>query len=91
MGRVDVSFLDKDNVLVSWMESTDKAAELKMVKVNKNGQKFEPITVSLMSAARASGFPQLEIVNGIVYVAWNHIEDKITTIKIKNFDVDDFN
>ena len=91
IGRVDVAFLDEDNVLVSWMESTDAGAELKIIKVPREGKKFEPIVVAKMSSARASGFPQLEIVNGIVYMAWNHIEDKITTIKIKSFDVDDFN
>ena len=90
MGRVDVAFLDKDTVLVSWMESTDDGADLKIVKVNSEGKKFEPVVVTKLSSARASGFPQLEIVNGIVYVAWNHIEDKITTIKIKSFDIDDF-
>ncbi len=90
MGRVDVAFLDKDTVLVSWMESTDKGAELKIIKVSREGKKFEPIVVAKISSARASGFPQLEIVDGTVYMAWNHIEDKITTIKIKSFDVDDF-
>jgi len=90
IGRVDVAFLEENAILVSWMESTDDGADLKIVKVNSEGKKFEPIIVTKLSSARASGFPQLEIVKGIVYVAWNHIEDEEIRIKVKSFDTNDF-
>ncbi len=82
IGRVDVTLLDEDNALVSWMESTENDAEIKVVKVNKNGTKQTPLIITSLSASRASGFPQLEIVNDTVYVAWNDITDDISSIKI---------
>ncbi|MET2984750.1 hypothetical protein [Aureibaculum conchae] len=91
IGRVDVALLDEDNALVSWMESTKKNAEIKILKVNKDGTTSKPIVITEISASRASGFPQLELVNGTIYVAWNAIEDDTTTIKMKSVDTTIFN
>lgn len=81
IGRVDVAFLDAENVLVSWMESTDTDAELKVVKVGLDGIKQKDVTITALSGSRKSGFPQLEIVNNTVYMAWNDITQEETTIK----------
>jgi len=90
MGRVDIALLDENNALVSWMESTENDAEIKVMKVGKDGKKQEPIVVSTLSASRASGFPQMELVNDKVYIAWNHIEGDKVTIKVKEMHIDDF-
>ncbi|QCX38871.1 hypothetical protein FF125_10645 [Aureibaculum algae] len=86
IGRVDVALLDKDNALVSWMESTKDEAEIKILKVHKDGTKSKPITIASLSAARASGFPQLELVYGTIYVAWTDLNGETTSIKIKSID-----
>ncbi|MBJ2174519.1 hypothetical protein JBL43_09740 [Aureibaculum sp. A20] len=86
IGRVDVALLDKDNALVSWMETKKDEAEIKILKVHKDGTKSEPITIANISAARASGFPQLEVVKGIIYVAWTDLNGETTSIKIKSVD-----
>lgn len=91
IGRVDVALLDANNALVSWVESARTNAELKVVKVNKDGTKSKPIVISEISASRASGFPQLEVVNGTVYVAWNNVEGDETSIKMKSVDATIFN
>lgn len=91
IGRVDVALLDEDNALVSWMESSSNEAEIKIVKVNKDGIKSKPIVIAEISASRASGFPQLALVNGTVYVAWNNIEGDNTSIKMKSIDATIFN
>jgi len=90
IGRVDVALLDEENALVSWMESTKDAAEIKVLKVNSNGKKHESVVISTISAARASGFPQLEIINDIVYIAWNNIIDNQSNIKIINISLNTF-
>ncbi len=82
IGRVDVALLDDQNALVSWVESTEEEAEIKMVKVNKDGTKSTPVVVSPISASRASGFPQFELINNNAIFAWNHIQDKKSTVKI---------
>jgi len=91
IGRVDVALLDEDNALVSWMESTWKGAEFKILKVNKEGIKSKPIVISKISGSRASGFPQLELVNGTVYVAWNNVDGDTSSIQMKSFDSTIFN
>jgi len=91
IGRVDLVLLDEQNVLVSWMESTEKEAEIKIRKVSKDGTTKEPIVITTLLAARASGFPQLELVNDNVYVAWNHVTKNETTIKIKKIPTHIFN
>ena len=55
IGRVDVEILDKDNVMVCWMEGTD----IKAVKVNRNGTKETPGVIATSSDSRSSGFPQM--------------------------------
>jgi len=90
IGRVDLALLDENNALVSWMESTKDAAEIRVIRVNSNGSKQQPVVITELSAARASGFPQLELINEIVYVAWNNIFDNQSTIKIKNIPLDAF-
>lgn len=78
IGRVDVAFIDTDEVLVSYMESDENNTYLRCKRVAKNGSVSEAITISEISGARNTGVPQLEIVNGIVYVVWT------TTINKKN-------
>ena len=38
MGRVDIVLIDMDTALVSYMESKDKSAQLKVVKINRSGK-----------------------------------------------------
>ncbi len=91
IGRVDVTLLDENNALVSWMESTDQAAEIRVMKVSSKGKKQEPVIITTISAARGSGFPQMEVINDIVYIAWNNIVDNQSTIKIINIPINTFN
>ncbi len=91
IGRVDVALIDKQNALVSWMETTENGADIIIIKVNKNGSKSKPFVVSSLSESRASGFPQIELVNGKIIAAWNHVVDKKSTIKTASVSLDVFN
>jgi len=88
IGRVDIALIDEQNAIVSWMESTDEEAEIKMMKVNIDGTKSIPIVISTISASRASGFPQFELLNENVIVAWNHVSEQSSTIKIAILPID---
>ena len=91
IGRVDIALIDEENALVSWIESTEANANFMALKVNRNGKENNAVLLSEMSASRASGFPQLELLNDTVYLAWNHIfEDKII-IKTKSIPISTFN
>ena len=87
IGRVDVALIDTKNALISWMETTEYAAEIKIVKVNIDGTKSEPFVVSEISAVRGSGFPQMELLNNEIIFAWNYIIDKQVTIKTASISI----
>ena len=91
IGRVDVALIDDKNAIVSWMETTKKDTEIRMIKVNKDGSKSKMFVVSTISASRGSGFPQFELLNDKIIVAWNHIVDKQSTIKTASFSIDVLN
>ncbi len=91
IGRVDMALIDENNAIVSWMESTDNGAEIKMVKVNKDGTKNTPFVITALSESRASGFPQFELVNDKIFVAWNQAVDKQSTIKTASFPIEALN
>ena len=91
IGRVDAALLDENNALVSWMESSENGAEIKIVKVNSNGAKQKPLIAASLSAARSSGFPQMEVFNDTVYFAWNDISENQPVIKMTRIDINSFN
>ena len=76
IGRVDVVMLDENTAMVSWMEGAD----IKAVKVNKDGTKESPIMIASTSDKRSSGFPQMTKSGNRIYFAWT--DDKIKTIKV---------
>ena len=91
IGRVDVALLDDNNALVSWMESSENGAEIKVVKVNSNGAKQKPLIAASLSAARSSGFPQMEVFNDTVYFAWNDVSENQPVIKMARIEINSFN
>ena len=73
IGRVDVVMLDKDNAMVSWMEG----AEIKAVKVNRDGTKENSFTIAASSDARSSGFPQMTKSGNKLIFAWTDDKEKV--------------
>jgi hypothetical protein len=88
LGRVDISFIDTENVVVSWMEDEGDETFIKFRKVNLNGQLGEIFTLANTSDSRASGFPQMAVLNGNVYFAWTSFEDDRLLVKTKFIDID---
>jgi len=75
IGRVDIVMLDNDNAMVSWMEG----AEIKAVKVNRDGTKGSSMNIASTSDARSSGFPQMTKSGNKLIFAWT--DDKEKNIK----------
>jgi len=82
LGRVDLAMLDSESAVVSWLEPSGEDTLIQLIKIQSNGMKTEPITISKTSAERSSGFPQLEILDDRIYIAWTSLEDDNTTIKV---------
>jgi len=81
MGRVDIALIDSENAIVSWMETIDKEAQIKALKVHKSGKTAVPVIISRLDSSRKTGFPQMELVGDKVHFAWTDLSDDITTIK----------
>lgn len=91
IGRVDIALIDEENALVSWIESTEDSANFMALRVNRNGKKNNSVLLGEISASRASGFPQLELMNDTVFLAWNHIFEDQIIIKTKSIPISTFN
>ncbi len=91
IGRVDVAFINADEVLVSYMESDENSTYLRCKKVSKDGKVSKAITISDISSGRSTGVPQLETSNNTAYVVWTISVDKKNQLKTVKFDLDGVN
>ncbi|HRJ30988.1 MAG TPA: exo-alpha-sialidase [Cyclobacteriaceae bacterium] len=73
IGRVDIVMLDKENVMVSWMEG----AVIKAAKISQNGTKGTPVVIASSSKSRSSGFPQMTKSGDQIIFAWTDDESKL--------------
>ena len=80
MGRVDVIMhKTKGSIYVSWMESNNKDARLKVAEYNLKGQRITEFVVASMSSARKSGFPKMvRVKNEIIMIS---LELSVTLMK----------
>lgn len=82
IGRVDLLMLDQETALISWMESSEDMALLKIAKVGIDGNIEKVFTVEEIDASRSTGFPQMELVDDQIYMAWNGLENDKTKVKV---------
>tara|TARA_B100001059_G_C17800441_1_gene565832 strand:+ start:677 stop:1894 length:1218 start_codon:yes stop_codon:yes gene_type:complete len=91
IGRVDVAFLDGQEVLVSYIEGDDVGTYLRIKKVSIDGKVSAPITISKIDGGRNTGVPQLEIFDNQVFMVWTVFEDgknQLKTIKLNHENID---
>ncbi|MDG2476004.1 MAG: sialidase, partial [Flavobacteriaceae bacterium] len=90
IGRVDVAFLNDEEVVVSYMEGDDGGTYLRIKKVSIDGKVSEPITISKIDSGRNTGVPQLEILNNEIFVVWTVFENEnnqLKTVKLSFKDI----
>lgn len=75
LGRVDIALLPNGAALATWIEFADKTATFRARRIDRNGTKSAPVTVSTMAGSRASGYPRAAIANGEVVFAWTESGD----------------
>jgi hypothetical protein len=76
IGRVDIEWLSKKAVMVSWMEGT----VIKATIVYNDGNKDSSFVVASTSESRSSGFPQMTKAGNMMIFAWT--DDKRKTIRL---------
>ena len=90
IGRVDIAFLNDEEVLISYMEGDDFGTYLRIKKVSINGKVSEPITISKIDSGRNTGVPQLEILNNEIFIVWTVFENEknqLKTVKLSSKDI----
>ena len=90
IGRVDVAFLNEQEVLVSYMEVEDFETYLRIKKVSINGDVSKPITISKINGGRSTGVPQLEILEDDIFIVWTVFENgnnQLKTVKFSSKDI----
>jgi hypothetical protein len=91
LGRVDVAFINSDEVLVSYMESDEKGTYLRCKRVASNGVTSKAITISEINSGRNTGVPQLEILERVAYFVWTISVDDKNQLKSVRFNLDGLN
>ncbi len=86
IGRIDTAFLTDGSALVLWMEPYEENTLIRCRRVYPDGRVDDPVTITETDAARASGFPQLEVIDETVYIAFTELEGEYSTIKIRAID-----
>ena len=81
IGRVDVAFLNTEEIIVSYMEADDIGTYLRIKKVSVNEKVSKPITISKIDRGRNTGVPQLEIINNEIFVVWTISVDGMNQLK----------
>ena len=86
IGRVDVDFLNKKEVIVSYIENDQNGSFLRIKKVNIDGSSSKYITVGKIDGKRSSGVPQLEVIGNEIFIVWtiskNENETTLKSVKI---------
>ena len=75
IGRVDLSMLDADSAVITWLEPKGDDTLIQLRKINSDGTMGTAVTVTTTSAERASGFPQLERLGDSLYVVWTSVDE----------------
>jgi hypothetical protein len=71
-GRVGTVILESNEIVVSWMDTTDEA-KIMLSRYDIKGAFLGSAEVASSSASRRSGFPIIEAVGNSVYVTWTDI------------------
>ena len=92
LGRVDIVALNNTQAVVCWMErDTDDVAYVQIAKISSTGEKGPTLTLTKTKAGRATGFPQIELLNDSIYAAMTLLDKANTpTIKTMHVSVEDF-
>lgn len=81
LGRVDVIFHNKNEAAITWMESNENDAVIKLVSVNQFGVLSDAKIITTSKSSRSSGFPRMVKNDDHLIMAWTNVEDEITYVK----------
>ena len=75
IGRVDCIWLDRDKVLVSWMEMGAESTNVIFSTVSLAGQKNRSMIATQISPGRASGHPVISHYRQHIFLTWTEVDE----------------
>jgi hypothetical protein len=82
LGRVDIELLPDGSAVAGWIESTtDQRAPLRLRRIDRSGARSDAITVSNISASRASGYPRISSNGDEIVFAWTESAADATQVR----------
>lgn len=75
-GRVSIAILESGDIVVSWLETEGKQAQLKVARYDHQGNLKESLVVADTSASRRSGFPVIVSDGNDVYATWTDVSSE---------------
>ena len=75
IGRVDCIWLDRDKVLVSWMEMGAESTNVIFSTVSSAGQKSRAMIATEISPGRASGHPVISHYRQHIFLTWTEVDE----------------
>jgi hypothetical protein len=83
LGRVDIASEDR-NVNVSWIGKDDRDETwVKVATMDPISSKFNTTLVTKIDASRRSGVPILISTSNGLYLAYTHVDENFTQVKVK--------
>ncbi len=71
LGRVDVEMLDDGSAVATWVEYAEGRSDFRLRLMDPSGERSVAITVTGVSAGRASGFPRVALSGDELVFAWS--------------------
>ena len=76
IGRVDLIWLNENEVVVSWIEMAEETTNIVSTIVSMDGVVQQARIISEIEPGRVSGYPQMEIVDDQLFFAWTESGDE---------------
>ena len=84
-GRVDITMIDGNSALVTWLEQVGTAGKIRARKVSSSGTVEPAMTIAESTTARAGGFARLAKLGREIYVTWTEQVGKSKLVHVARF------
>ncbi len=81
LGRVDIELLEDESAFASWVELSDRRAELRVRWIDGSGARGAAQSVAGIGTERATGYPRLARVGRQLLFAWTETANGRSTVR----------
>lgn len=80
-GRVDLA-MDETAVYLTWIDEDTQVQTLRLAKFSRDlAREVERVDVATLARGRGTGFPRLTLREGVVYVVWTDVVERVPRVR----------